>query len=672
MHETLRMSNVNLLGLQSPILRDIALAAVQGDLDAIEELFEIVAHDESNWSDAKLLAIAPVFYAILDPAPLTRLRGAEVLDADDSVVQCVAYAFRCLEDILYQDILPAEAFVEMWARVWAWVQFLDEYHGYFAFPELVRAEGMQPADQVFSIAMHLFNSVWKRARLEPNVSALRNLVSDASTPGILGVVGRVWVRLLGAKDDLGLYHISMIILMEQFGLQPDSRRLTELMVGTGGTWEHLAACAMGHIRRATVGKKESNPVSMDDCQMIYAVVSLSWNGNKIAPFRSAMYRAKIVTALTLALAALLHSPRENLGALYEVLPPEVFRAITTTFQDPAQFRKSMERALRAGLLELMFEYAETGINRAQEDLRHLLVDFLRRGTLYRSVLLRLRPALAAIQKIDCAAKLPSPELVDHWRGFSAMAQSRLEILDEFEAGRLVAKRSCDNVVCNRILEKEQFRRCSGCLAAYYCSRRCQKADWRTGDHRRECSRWGVQRIHGLDDGNSRDWIFIRALLNHRYLAQRETIAMRYLKLLHNARGPRPSFPPDAWPLPSITFNFTQVPGVIKIFLELPISAAKAQLRGFPQKVARVRESAGRLRMHLLEMFCTDCDNPSKELWSCMRFMPLRCENARFEEGIREILESIPPRVGHGQAELDVEEYRPTVKALLAQLGVETH
>ncbi|KAF7290009.1 MYND-type domain-containing protein [Mycena chlorophos] len=240
------------------------------------------------------------------------------------------YALRCLEDILYQDILPAEAFVEMWARVWAWVQFLDEYHGYPGFLNLFGQKEWNPP-----------------IRLEPDVSALRDLVSDAFAPGILGVLGRVWVRLLRAKDDLGLYHISMIILMEQFGLQPDSRRLTELMMGTGGTWEHLAACAMGHIRRATVGKKESNPVSMDDCQMIYAVVSLSWTD-------------------------------------------------------------------------------------------------------------------------------------------------------------------------------------------------------------------------GLDDGNSRDWIFIRALLNHRYLAQRETIAMRYLKLLYNARGPRSSFPSNAWPLPSITFNFTEVPGVIKI------------------------------------------------------------------------------------------------------------
>jgi hypothetical protein len=41
------------------------------------------------------------------------------------------------------------------------------------------------------------------------------------------------------------------------------------------------------------------------------------------------------------------------------------------------------------------------------------------------------------------------------------------------------------VVC-RVCENQGTARCAQCHMALYCSRACQRTDWREGDHRREC------------------------------------------------------------------------------------------------------------------------------------------------------------------------------------------
>lgn len=40
------------------------------------------------------------------------------------------------------------------------------------------------------------------------------------------------------------------------------------------------------------------------------------------------------------------------------------------------------------------------------------------------------------------------------------------------------------LVCGGGQEDEDLRRCSGCRSAVYCSRKCQRDDWRV--HKREC------------------------------------------------------------------------------------------------------------------------------------------------------------------------------------------
>lgn len=60
--------------------------------------------------------------------------------------------------------------------------------------------------------------------------------------------------------------------------------------------------------------------------------------------------------------------------------------------------------------------------------------------------------------------------------------------DHIRLCHTVAQKICSN--CQREAAKgESFKKCSRCLASYYCSERCQRADWESGGHSALCRRW---------------------------------------------------------------------------------------------------------------------------------------------------------------------------------------
>ncbi|KAJ7884512.1 hypothetical protein B0H13DRAFT_2343628 [Mycena leptocephala] len=82
-------------------------------------------------------------------------------------------------------------------------------------------------------------------------------------------------------------------------------------------------------------------------------------------------------------------------------------------------------------------------------------------------------------------------------------------------------RACDNVRCGRICEKALLKRCTACLSFYYCSRECQRIDWREGGHREACSPSYSFRL-GAGDFSVRERLFMRAVLARDYEAAKWT------------------------------------------------------------------------------------------------------------------------------------------------------
>ncbi|KAJ7055564.1 hypothetical protein C8F01DRAFT_453714 [Mycena amicta] len=91
------------------------------------------------------------------------------------------------------------------------------------------------------------------------------------------------------------------------------------------------------------------------------------------------------------------------------------------------------------------------------------------------------------------------------------------------------------MACCAIRVKSELQRCSACRSSQYCSRACQRHDWRQGGHREACS-W-----RPIDDNNvsRRDSSFLHALLHEDYLRMRAQLLhdeLVYLRSNPSARG----------------------------------------------------------------------------------------------------------------------------------------
>ncbi|KAF7321894.1 hypothetical protein MKEN_00711600 [Mycena kentingensis (nom. inval.)] len=55
------------------------------------------------------------------------------------------------------------------------------------------------------------------------------------------------------------------------------------------------------------------------------------------------------------------------------------------------------------------------------------------------------------------------------------------------------KSACSNLQCLNITPNNVAKRCSGCKVLHYCSKDCQRIDWKEGNHRAFCDMYGLSR-----------------------------------------------------------------------------------------------------------------------------------------------------------------------------------
>ncbi|KAK7002381.1 hypothetical protein R3P38DRAFT_2557275, partial [Favolaschia claudopus] len=176
-------------------------------------------------------------------------------------------------------------------------------------------------------------------------------------------------------------------------------------------------------------------------------------------------------------------------------------------------------ALQAGFLQTVFEAAK----RLPESIDGVF-DRLSSTTMLHSSLSQLRVSLDAIGDLDAQVmdlKMNSPPAYRHWDRFISVVQDRFTALDEYNAGNLKIPIACHNYECAETFIKPNIKVCRGCNVAFYCSKACQKADWRAG-HRRFCATvaWGNKRM---------DRSFLHTLLYHEFCTRRDEIAFKHIQ-----------------------------------------------------------------------------------------------------------------------------------------------
>ncbi|KAJ7148324.1 hypothetical protein C8R46DRAFT_1044869 [Mycena filopes] len=541
----------------------MAACAVPSSMNDVLRLGEFM----QNSTDDQLSKLVPVFYALLDPV---RIPTSDQLEqASDATLFAVDAAMLGLDGI-YGPGTPLDAAGDLWPRVWAWVQFLDTFRNYIP--------GFTPLSDE-----NLYVDVIRFAgRLSSVDSRFAQLVT--STPGFQAILFRAWSVVLGLKHsrerDRGL------VAVFTFLTNPFPPNIAEILDGVGGTVDHLAAVLVGQILSIVQNEKISNVELAHRSLLVTLAVLKIFDthpdlpGSEPRPLHTALLSAGIVKALMTALRALSQVPVRETGArstLNMALTLLVEVLLTTQYG-----YRQVGSAVEHGLLRLFLVCGQPRFPASiHELLRFMLVEILIPSTTNYYVLNSIAAAgLAGIREFTSTTH--SLALRDEMSMFYKVASERLQCKIRFDSEDFVSRRACDYPKCGVIREKVKLKRCSGCQTFFFCSKACQRLDWRRGGHRTTCSLYRSICIATNASSTARQQAFLRALLHDDYETHRRA---------HPVAPLTASFP---------VFDYTV--GDVKVASH-PLSAAHETIpihRGhWVDRVARLGASEGRMELHVM-------------------------------------------------------------------------
>ncbi|KAJ6616134.1 hypothetical protein B0H10DRAFT_1411550 [Mycena sp. CBHHK59/15] len=171
----------------------------------------------------------------------------------------------------------------------------------------------------------------------------------------------------------------------------------------------------------------------------------------------------------------------------------------------------------------------------------------------------------------------------------------------------------------------EFRRCSGCLSLYYCSKKCQILDWQEGRHRSLC-RIIQNRRQRECLSRTRDKSFMRALLHAHFDTCKQDIYVRQAMRLRQHPSNHVC----------TLFDYTRGPLRLEISTVAPpiTSPDLDDLRALRvDLVSRVQRSGGRMEIGLIEL---EVGGGRRKL------LPMRSSSGIVHDGLRRIANELPP------------------------------
>ncbi|KAJ7061843.1 hypothetical protein C8F01DRAFT_1252625 [Mycena amicta] len=509
MHELFHPSKLDQLPYQ---IREQARAVARGSLPALTAV-----HAFRNFlSVPQQLLLAPIYYSILDVSHLdsistldwdsdaetVHLRLSAVLSAMDSMINLIEYR------------IPAPAMDEIWVRIWAWMQFVDDFREQLSLPLLqlpfTASFPFNPSD--IGPHQHLFPQILLSYLIEGKPAAFDFLQSN---PRIFTIVGRAWTDMLleEAVDHNRQWQVRHSVYAASFSLlrhghellRRDGPHMEQLLDGVGGTWGHLASLLTRHLQQS-IPDPLGTPQSRD-IERVYGALEFlrEKDGDPRHELRAALINEGIVATLTGLSLRLVNTPYAGQAENIKT-PGTNFHALIAFVLLDARSELRLVEALHAGLLRSLVAYATVAAVITCEILWWTEPDISSRlefrGIAY------ISPSCG-----PCA-----------WRLRRSQSSIRRSTLIEWDWGK------SGPIVRLRISGRQT--RCAGCQDAWFCSRECQKADWQNG-HRKDCKILRDAFIEYSSNLKPADRAFHRALLNVDYATRLEEITgqlIPYIKL----------------------------------------------------------------------------------------------------------------------------------------------
>ncbi|OAX41654.1 hypothetical protein K503DRAFT_466745 [Rhizopogon vinicolor AM-OR11-026] len=171
-------------------------------------------------------------------------------------------------------------------------------------------------------------------------------------------------------------------------------------------------------------------------------------------------------------------------------------------------------------------------DQAREAPSDLLHSILPAYTAYRSLMLPISKAVDAVKHLGLEKRLDTKgKLYAGWQCLHETTQRRRVL--KCDGPHQAHVQTCHNENCRKTLPTGTLRRCGGCLHTYYCSKSCQRYDWRRGKHKAYCIRIQGRPTRSLGEMraiSNRDLKFLDRVIEDELLKHRPRIASHGLKI----------------------------------------------------------------------------------------------------------------------------------------------
>ncbi|KAJ7148984.1 hypothetical protein C8R43DRAFT_1128749 [Mycena crocata] len=587
----------NLERIRPKSTQKMAKAAANGSLRDLRCLYLRTLGQSQR--EAEILFL-PIVYALLDPKRIPEPNTIEKPAETKELVGISIVALETLQAVIHPHktdaiTVPLTAGPDLWPRFWAWTQFIDTTRDLLIGLDV-------PSDQDVLTSLMAYVAYFQG---DQETLALIN-----TAQGFHSMLVREWTYLLNNWEaeipQIGLIPVvdflSKVARLVQPSREKTDKFVADLSKGAGGV-EPFATLVTRNLDLAVnAGDSKDENWSINWCIIngvldFLVIVEDAMDENGEDDIIGFLFEQLLVQGLIKLLVDVVGKfigitdldPGVTLNRSFHILWRLMrFRNMHHLLGD----------ALGHGLLRCIVRCGQRpALVKSNPYLKTFLTRFLPAATVYCGALRGIQQALFDVKELVCTAAFQSSEIFFDWTQFVSIAESRIKLLNSFDGRKERSMKACDNLACNKIEEKNKFRRCSGCMNCYYCSPECQRSDWKVGGHRAACVTCRPFYPSEHHSSTSRERAFMRFLMHQKYSQEkREVLRDTVLCLGTN---------PTAGCFTVFDFlGMSASPTKVYSMADSADSKLHKQLRqrpGWAHIVARAACSKGRMSVHLMRV-----------------------------------------------------------------------
>ncbi|KAJ7659159.1 hypothetical protein DFH06DRAFT_1130718 [Mycena polygramma] len=625
MHESLSLSNLSKLPLS---LRAAANLAANGSNRHLAEL--IMRIPQMTVDHAALML--PLVFVHADPANIhtpdefDTILGTPNRHHELRRISGATFALNALARLLDMRIVPPAAYVDLWPRVYPWIVFVHAYRD--IIPARFIGYGPKQAYSVYSTIFLQIGHHPPTATLVSRSPVVRSIL--AHWWGMIVRNNGAIIHEAPAWQPDGWYEMSDILsYLTALDIEDDAN-FREVVDGVGGLPE-LAFLLMKHTAIALARP----PCLVRTASLTIAVKFIHSRYDGDGPFSTAVLSQGVIGALVRALP--LVDAWEDGGPMMAL----------AGFQTLCQYlchspSEPVIQGLQGGLLATIIALGKTTaespavngeIDNCYMLLQELLKHNLPRALMYYRAARQMKISFPTARSLASAPEFVSSAIFESWKNFEEYVDQRLAALDYFESGNWISEKACENLQASIFSAKSEFKKCSGCSVTYYCSKACQRVDWRDG-HQALCN--FETRADETQNLTARETAFIRAFMEYNSrspLFLREQAWLLQVQFMYTRPG-----------VAFFTlFDYTRVP-TPGWFSVLPT----AQLLRAPDASLRLAQLSARGdRLQLYAVLVQGRHRP----W--MKLFPVWSSSSKLHDALVKIVNDLPPGRPYMQVHLEV-------------------